>query len=186
MAAGLNLRAQPAIVSDASRRQPAESAGLKPATSSSGWTTAPWNSPGFELVFYRRVKGDHFHQGSSAMERELPKSSRSRSPNRKARLRMRLDSQTGKSPIPRLESCALRSMPDGEIASRFAAPDGLIVAAKSPRTGHHIDLQTGDDSHHEQPAGGIAGNIPHRDRWTEDGRAVALQGSVAERSARRV
>jgi serine protease Do len=163
MAAGLNLpRPTGAIVSDVETGSPADTAGLKPRDIILSLDNRRVEfARDFELVFYRRVKGDHVSIKVLRDGKELPKP-----------ITVEVSEQEGdvnnafvdsvkpeKNLVPRLGILCI------EIDERMAKllpdlrqPDGLIVAAKSPEgQGRYIDLQTGDVIHtlNNQPVGSL-------------------------------
>jgi serine protease Do len=163
MAAGLSLpRPTGAIVSDVETGSPAEKAGLKPRDIILALDNRPVGfARDFDLVFYRRVKGDHISIKILRDGKELPKP-----------ITVEVSEQEGdvdnaladsvrpeNSLVPRLGILCIEI--DAKVAKMIPdlrQPDGLIVAAKSPEgQGRYIDLQAGDVIHtmNNQPVGSL-------------------------------
>jgi serine protease Do len=163
MAAGLSLpRPTGAIVSDVESGSPAEKAGLNPRDIILSLDNRPVEfARDFELVFYRRVKGDHVSIKVLRDGKELPKL-----------ITVEVSEQEGdadnalvdsvkpeKNLVPRLGILCIEI--DAKLAKALPdlrQPDGLIVAAKSPEgQGRYIDLQAGDVIHslNNQPVGSL-------------------------------
>jgi serine protease Do len=153
MAAGLRLPRQAgAIVTDVEPKSPADQAGLKPLdiVISLDNKTVEY-ARDFELVFFRRQKGDKVSVKVLRDGQELAKPITIEvvevEGNTDEALADRVKPENNL--VPRLGILCVEI--DDKIASLIPdlrAPDGLIVAAKSPDgQGRYIDLQPGDVIH---------------------------------------
>ena len=163
MAAGLQLpRPTGALVTDVEPGSPAESAGLKPRDIVLSLDNRPVEyARDFELVFYRRMKGDHVSLKVLRDGQDLPKPIVVEVSEQEGEVDNALaDSvKPENNLVPRLgilcieiDTKLAKAIPDLRL------PDGLIVAAKSPEgQGRYIDLQAGDVIHtmNNQPVGSL-------------------------------
>jgi serine protease Do len=163
MAAGLQLpRPTGALVTDVEPGSPAESAGLKPRDIVLSLDNRPVEyARDFELVFYRRMKGDHVSLKVLRDGQDLPKPIVVEVSEQEGEVDNALaDSvKPENNLVPRLGILCIEI--DTKLAKAIPdlrQPDGLIVAAKSPEgQGRYIDLQAGDVIHtmNNQPVGSL-------------------------------
>jgi serine protease Do len=163
MAAGLKLSRQTGvIVSDVEPGSPAEKAGVKPQdiVLTIDHRRVEY-ARDFELVFYRRVKGDKVSIGVLRDGKELPKPISIEVAEQEADESDALaDSvKPENNLVPRLGIlCIELDDKMAKLAPDLRQRDGLIVAAKSPDgQGKYIDIEVGDVIHtmNNQPVGSL-------------------------------
>lgn len=163
MAAGLSLSRQSgAVVADVDPGSPAEQAGLKPLDIVLSLDNRRVEyARDFDLIFYRRLKGDKVSVRVLRDGKELPKPLSIQVAERESDDSDALADavKPEQNLIPRLGILCIEI--DAKIAKLLPdlrAKDGLIVAAKSPDgQGRYVDIEAGDVIHemNRQPVGSL-------------------------------